>query len=185
MRDVLSHTARLAARGAALGLVAACSNLAPVEAPYFPHYNNAVATYAAVDRDLLVEVHGTDGTRPPAAFAADVAAAMQGQTELPGVTFTTEPTPRTRAGYRVVMEFNGPVAVTGDALCAGPPRPIAQGERPLRIAAAFCARDQMLSRVYAKVADPALIGAVVGEVTRELLPRESPDERRFGGQVNG
>lgn len=168
---------------AAAGFAALSACATQNEAPYYPLYSNSIATYAAADRDLLVEVYGNPTGAPKPAFDQRVVAAMQGKTPIPNVNFVAGPSPSERPPYRVVMQFNAPPVASAYDLCAFGEPPSAPGDRPIRVVAAFCTGPRLISRAQGTLADPAVLETSIAQLTLDLMPRESPDERLMSGKM--
>jgi hypothetical protein len=152
----------------------------------YPAYTGAVMGYAAGGRDLRVDIKGN----PTTAAQGDVDHAVLGamQAAYGGNThFTKTPDERARENFRVVLLFDAPANSNGHALCADDARATPPGPQGrLRIQAAFCQRQTVLSEVVGEApaiagpADPAL-ARLVGRLTLALLPAERPGEPQGSG----
>jgi hypothetical protein len=112
--------------------------------------------YAAAEGEMNTVVIGNPFDIPKDALEGIITETMQGNHYGPRTTFTTTPSEDARADYRIVMMFDRPRAMNRQQLC-GPKaelEPEARGDR-LRLATAFCARNQLLSWVDSSVAAPA------------------------------
>jgi hypothetical protein len=112
--------------------------------------------YAAADGEMNTVVLGNPFDISKDALERVITETMQGNHYGPRTTFTTTPSADAQAHFRVVMMFDRPRAMDRQQLC-GPKaelEPEPRGDR-LRLATAFCARNQLLSWVDSSIAAPA------------------------------
>ncbi len=136
--------------------------------------------YAAADRDFRTIIYGNPSAASKQAFDAAVIAAMQGRNWGPTTNFTTTPSESAHKEYRVVMIFSGERHYGGKAACGDvDPGALAPVRDRVRLQAAFCFRDRVLSEVQVKLDafqgpnDPALDRAVAQAVLH-LFPLRDP-----------
>jgi hypothetical protein len=137
--------------------------------------------YAAADGEMNTVVIGNPFDMPKSALDRIVTDAMQGNHYGPPTTFTTMPSPDARPQYRIVMMFDRPPAMPRQQLCGRretlTPEP--RGDR-LRLATAFCARNQLLSWVDSSIAmptspDDAAFRNMIANATFNLIPSRDHD----------
>ena len=145
--------------------------------------------YAAANGETNTVIVGNPFDIPKDALERVIAEAMQGNHYGPRTTFTTTPSPEARADYRVVMMFDRPRAMNRQQLCG--PRaelePEPRGDR-LRLATAFCARNQLLSWVDSSIAAPAspddpTFRNMIANAIFNLIPWRDHDPDRRGGST--
>jgi hypothetical protein len=90
---------------------------------------------------------------PQEEFAAAVTDAMQRAHFGPATNFTTTPGETARLNYRVRLLFNGPMASTGAAVCAGDPAIVGPSPETgdVRLLAAFCNGERPMTYLSAHV----------------------------------
>ena len=123
--------------------------------------------YAASAGDVQTVIYGNPSGAPKAAFDASVVDAMQGHGWGADATFAVAPPADARDGYRVVMVFSGARHFGGAAACRDvDAAALAPVSGTVRMQAAFCHRDEVLSQTHVEfaslggVGDPALDRAV-------------------------
>lgn len=137
--------------------------------------------YAAADGATNTVVIGNPFDIPKSALDRVVTDAMQGNHYGPRTTFTTTPSPDARPQFRIVMMFDRPRGMDRQQLC-GPREnltPEPRGDR-LRLATAFCARNQLLSWVDSSIARPvsaddAAFRRMIANATFNLIPSRDHD----------
>lgn len=177
------HLARIMALTLAVG---ACAGATTTTNVYYDKVGVPdIFRYAALDRDFLTEIHGNPGRGSKAAFNTSVIAAMHGNAHGMPTNFTTTPSANAREGYRLVMVFSGDPYMSAEAVCrdvdSSSLKPIAGR---VEIQAAFCYRDDVLSRVHVAYpqGSPALEDAVT-QVVLALFPLIDPSTH--SGNDNG
>ncbi len=135
--------------------------------------------YATAGYQMKTRIYGNPFSGPKESFVIAVTAAMRGSNPGVPATFSTDPKTNMREPYHVVVQFNPPVSLEGDDLCGN----VAQSNddpspAKLRITAAFCFGDQILSEVQGSVTNVAgpndpRFQFLIHQVTRFLFP---PDE---------
>ena len=145
--------------------------------------------YAAATGEMNTVVIGNPFDIPKDALERVITETMQGNHYGPRTTFTTTPSPEARSDYRVVMMFDRPRAMNRQQLC-GPREqltPEPEGDR-LRLASAFCARNQLLSWVDSSIAapvspdDPAFRNMITNAIFN-LIPWRDHDPDGRGGST--
>lgn len=145
-----------------------------------PLYDAPRVGYAIGGRDLRVDVLGNPFGEPRDDFVRGVTAAMQGHAPGRYVNFTVTPGETARSLYRVVVAFNTAMPVVVSDLC-GPPPETVPAARPLEVRMAFCEGGRALSTARGTLeavessASPEF-RALIGGMTRSLLPRDNPDD---------
>jgi hypothetical protein len=143
--------------------------------------------YAAANGETNTVIVGNPFDIPKDALERVITEAMQGNHYGPRTTFTTTPSPEARADYRVVMMFDRPRAMNRQQLCG--PRaelePEPRGDR-LRLATAFCARNQLLSWVDSSIPAPAspddpAFRKMIANAIFNLIPWRDHDPDGRGG----
>ena len=137
--------------------------------------------YAAADGEMNTVVIGNPFDMPKSALDRVVTDAMQGNHYGPRTTFTTTPSPDARPHYRIVMMFDRPRGMSRQQLC-GPREtltPEPRGDR-LRLATAFCGRNQLLSWVDSSIPTPAspddaAFRRMIANATFNLIPSRDDD----------
>ena len=137
--------------------------------------------YAAAEGEMNTVVVGNPFDIPKSALDRIVTDVMQDNHYGPRTTFTTTPSPDARADYRIVMMFDRPPGMDRQQLC-GPRENLAsepRGDR-LRLATAFCARNQLLSWVDSSIAAPvsaddAAFRRMIANATFSLIPSRDHD----------
>ena len=115
-----------------MGVVAAqagCTSYVRVYEPLYPQrYSLGEFSYAARYGEMQVDVRGNPFSMIPERFADRVVAEMKGATRGPEVKFSTVPSGKGSAPYRVVMLFNGPPGDGdgGDRGIAGMPERVSE-----------------------------------------------------------
>jgi hypothetical protein len=149
--------------------------------PWYPHYSYADFVYAGADRDMTVVVIGNPLKVEKPAFDRLVTDAMQGITPGPRTHYTTTPSADARPEYRIMMMFNSPINLPVDALCGerAKLRPEV-GKKPIRLSAAFCHQDMVLSRISGRVLDldgpdDRRLRDLVYHILSGLVPFRNPD----------
>ena len=145
--------------------------------------------YAAANGEMNTVVIGNPFDIPKDALEQVITETMQGNHYGPRTTFTTTPSANAQAHFRVVMMFDRPRAMNRQQLCG--PRaelePEPQGDR-LRLATAFCARNQLLSWVDSSIAAPAspddpAFRKMVANAIFNLIPWRDHDPDGRGGSA--
>jgi len=174
---------------AGLLAVAGCAGMSMVSPPNYGRYSSSDFAWAAGGRDLRVVVRGNPSSLPDPVFRQQVVDAMQGKNPGPPTHFTLTPDASARPDYRVVLVFDAPGTLAGYEVCRGDPPVdvVAPRGRPVRVAAAFCWRDEALSDTGASA--PALgpdprpqLETLMGSLIPTLLPLENPRLRRDDDQ---
>ena len=140
--------------------------------------------YAAVGRDFRTEIHGNPSAAPKQVFEAAVIDAMQGNTWGRPTNFTTTPSQTAREDYRVVMIFSGDRSYGGKAACGSvDAASLAPVGGSVKLQAAFCYRDRMLSQSHVAF-EPfgAIEGSdldfAVSQAILQLFPLREPNRGR-------
>jgi hypothetical protein len=145
--------------------------------------------YAAATGEMNTVVIGNPFDISKDALERLITETMQGNHYGPRTTFTTTPSPNAQAHFRVVMMFDRPRAMNRQQLC-GPReqlKPEPRGDR-LRLATAFCARNQLLSwvdssiRAPASPDDPAFRNMIANAIFN-LIPWRDHDPDGRGGST--
>jgi hypothetical protein len=145
--------------------------------------------YAAAEGEMNTVVIGNPFDIPKDELERVITGTMQGNHYGPRTTFTTTPSPDARADYRIVMMFDRPRAMNRQQLC-GPKaqlEPEPRGDR-LRLATAFCARNQLLSWVDSSIATPAspddpAFRKMIANAIFNLIPWRDHDPDGGGGST--
>jgi hypothetical protein len=146
--------------------------------------------YAAADGEMNTVVIGNPFDIPKDALERVITETMQGNHYGPRTTFTTTPSADARAHFRVVMMFDRPRAMNRQQLC-GPKdelEPEPRGDR-LRLATAFCARNQLLSWVDSSIAapaspdDPAFRNMIANAIFNLIPSRDHDPDGRDGSTI--
>ncbi len=162
-----------------MGVVAAqagCTSYVRVYEPLYPQrYSLGEFSYAARDGEMQVDVRGNPFSMIPERFAARVLAEMKGATRGPEVKFSTAPSGKGSAPYRVVMLFNAPPTAFGDDACAETATSIPPSGKQLRLLTTFCNGDVALAESEGwadNVAGPddAKFRELVRQVALALIP---------------
>ncbi len=125
---------------------AGCASYVRVYEPLYPQsYSTGEFSYAARDGEMQVDVRGNPFSMIPERFADRVVAEMKGATRGPEVKFSTAPSGKGSAPYRVVMLFNAPPAAFGDEDCAETVGPNPPSGNELRLLTTFCNGDVALA----------------------------------------
>ncbi len=173
------------ATGAALLLIGAggCSNGVVVRGD-FAHAIDVQSqlAYATAGHQMKTGIQGNPFDVPEDTFVAAVTAAMRGANPGVPVTFSTDPTANTRRPYHVVVQFNPSVSLGGEALCGGESQASGSSSSgKLRVVAAFCFGDQVLSEAQGEAAnvvgpsDPRF-RSTIRQVTLFLFPPDEPQD---------
>lgn len=138
--------------------------------------------YAAADRDFLTEIRGNPSAGPKAKFDASVIAAMHGNARGLPTNFTTTPSSNARDGYRLVMMFGGDKYLGANKVCSDTESaPLTPAAGRVEIEAAFCYRDEVLSRTHvAYTQGSAALEDAVSQVVLSLFPYPDPTIGRGG-----
>lgn len=144
--------------------------------------------YAAADGEMNTVIIGNPFDMPKDALDRVVTDAMQGNHYGPRTTFTTTPSPDARPQFRIVMMFDRPRGLDRQQLC-GPREnltPEPRGDDRLRLATAFCARNQLLSWVDSSIARPvsaddAAFRRMIANGTFNLIPSRDHDPGNRSG----
>ncbi len=139
--------------------------------------------YATAGHQMKTGIQGNPFDVPEDTFVAAVTAAMRGANPGVPVTFSTDPTANTRRPYHVVVQFNPPVSLGGEELCGGESQSSdSSSSGKLRVLAAFCYGDQILSESQGEAAnlagpsDPRFRFLVQQVILVLFPPDEPPDE---------
>ncbi len=161
------------------GVVAAqagCTSYVRVYEPLYPQrYSLGEFSYAARGGEMQVDVRGNPFSMIPERFADRVVAEMKGATRGPEVKFSTAPSGKGSAPYRVVMMFNAPPTAFGDDACAETVAAIPPSGNELRLLTTFCNGDVALTESAGwayNVAGPndAKFRELVRQVALALIP---------------
>ena len=161
------------------GVVAAqagCASYVRVYEPLYPQsYSTGEFSYAARDGEMQVDVRGNPFSMIPERFADRVVAEMKGATRGPEVKFSTAPSGKGSAPYRVVMMFNAPPTAFGDDACAETATSIPSSGKQLRLLTTFCNGDVALAESEGWVdnvagPDDANFRELVRQVALALIP---------------
>lgn len=143
--------------------------------------------YAAAEGEMNTVVIGNPFDIPKDALERIITETMQGNHYGPRTTFTTTPSADARADYRIVMMFDRPRAMNRQELCGSKAQlePEPRGDR-LRLATAFCARNQLLSWVDSSIASPAspddpAFRKMIANAIFNLIPWRDHDPDGGGG----
>ena len=163
------------ARLIALSLVvSACAGATMVTHEYYNKDGlRKLFIYVASGRDFLTEIHGNPSGKPQAAFDASVIAAIQGSSFGRLTDFTTSPSANTYENYRLVMVFSGGRYSGAASICRGvDSAPLKAVTGRVEIQAAFCYRDETLSRLNVSYTQgSSALGAAMSQVVLNLFPR--------------
>jgi hypothetical protein len=140
--------------------------------------------YAAADRDMTTVIVGNPFQLSKDTVERAVTDAMQGNHFGPRTRFTTTPGPDARGRFRIVMLFDGPVAIPDDRLCEDPAAlpPPAPRDR-IQLVTAFCAGDDMMSWVQAFAPrgaspdDPVFRSMVRSSMWQLIPPADTQSDR--------
>lgn len=151
--------------------------------------------YAASGRDLETIVLGNPTSAPKSKLERAVLSAVQGVPFGPDTNFTTIPSSNARPGYRLVILISGDSWLSGAKACNKAEttiNPTTQAEAvsfdaegQVKLQAAFCYRDRVLSEARVKMReiaspeDPALRNAV-RQAVLALLPQRDPERHPQG-----
>ena len=145
--------------------------------------------YAAVTGEMNTVVIGNPFDIPKDALERVITETMQGNHYGPRTTFTTTPSVDARSDYRVVMMFDRPRGMNRQQLCAPKAQlePEPRGDR-LRLATAFCARNQLLSWVDSSIRAPAspddpAFRKLIANAIFNLIPSRDHDPDGRGGNT--
>lgn len=173
-----------AAFGAVLfaGLLAACAGGPVVYSTSITgSYDPRILEYVAGKGGMPVEVVGNPFAAPPAELEAVVAETMARSHFGPRFPFLTEVPDDFASPYRVVVAIDPAPGTTVYRLCAGSAQ--SQGPTPgapTRVAAAFCARDLIITSANGSIAgatgprDAGFVG-LIGQLSMALFPPVDPD----------
>lgn len=167
-----------------LGLTA-CSG-APSTYGHFVQstYSPTEFGYGAARRDLWTQFRGDPFGLGDEAFQAAVIDILAHHPPKPQPAhFTTDPDDSADTDYRVVFLFDPPTRLLSTRLCRLPlklPRS-AGGRAPLRVAAAFCRNQGVLTSVRgtldeAKGVDDPAFDALIGQMVDGLFPNVNPSQ---------
>jgi len=140
--------------------------------------------FGAARRDLWTQFRGNPFELDDKAFQAAMIDILARYPPKPQPTnFTTDPDDSANTNYRVVFLFDPPKAFTTGQLCRLPLKlPRGEGSnKPLRVAAAFCRYQGVLTAVRggldlaADPDDPAF-DALIGQMVDELFPNFNPNQ---------
>ncbi len=134
--------------------------------------------YAMDGRHLRTSIQGNPFDMPKDSFDGIVTNLMSGANPGPPATFSTNPATRTH--YHVVVWFNPSAAQDSSELCGGKAWSGDDSSTgKLRVMAAFCYGDQVVSEVQGEV--PSVTGpgdprfkSVIQQVTLFLFPPDEP-----------
>lgn len=140
--------------------------------------------YGAARRDLWTQVRGDPFDLGDEAFQARLIDILAYHPPKPQPTnFTTDPDESADTDYRVVFLFDPPTRLLSTSLCRLPldlPSSDA-GTEPLRVAAAFCRNQGVLTSVRGKLDfiespdDPAF-DVLIGQLVDALFPNFNPNQ---------
>lgn len=155
---------------------AGCANYVKVYEPLYPtSYSTGEFAYAARGGEMEVDVRGNPFSMIPEQFADRVIAEMKGATRGPDVNFTTTPTGKGSAPYRVVMMFNAPANAAGDDACAEKTVATATSGKQLSLLTTFCNGDVALTESTGWVSnvagpDDAKFRELIRQTALALIP---------------
>ncbi len=140
--------------------------------------------YGAGRRDLWTQFRGDPFGLGDEAFRAAMIGILARHPPKPQPTrFTTDPGESARTDYRVVFLFDPPESFLQTRLCRLPIglRSGEGGTTPLRVAAAFCREQGVLTAVSGKLDDVRSIDdprfdALIGQMVDALFPNFNPDQ---------
>lgn len=161
--------------------LSACADAPVIEAPLYPAYSSGLLQYGATGRPLPVVIAGNPTAAPQAALDDAVVRAMTDANRGGAIHFVRGP----EAPFRVEMLVGALPNADGAALCRGAVYPVAVRPQRLRITAAFCQEDIVLSQVTGTTGgvtspDSPQLAELVQGLTRALFPPENPDDKRGG-----
>lgn len=140
--------------------------------------------YGAARRDLWTQFRGDPFNLGDDDFQAAMIEILAHHPPKPQPThFTTDPDETADTDYRVVFLFDPPTKLLQTRLCRLPlnlPRGDTSG-RPLRVAAAFCRNEGVLTAVRGEldfvesIEDPAF-DALIGQMVDDLFPNFNPNQ---------
>jgi hypothetical protein len=164
----------------AFALLVGCDGVFVDQALYPQRYSNGDFEYAARNGEMRTEVVGDPFGNTPG-IATTVAEHMYRANRGPIVKFVLAPEGGGSAPFHVVMVFNPPPRVSGADACAQANGiETARGTEPIRLLAAFCSGDVVMSEAGGRVggaagpADPKF-RSLIRQVTLALIP---PADRR-------
>lgn len=118
---------------------------------------------------------------------------MKGADWGPHARFTTASDANTARTYFYVMMFNGPINITGAALCARPSQPLAAGPArasgEIRLVAALCRFNKIATSVSGRATgvtgpnDPNVHRLIAGAVQDVTRPDQQRIDRGRGGST--
>ncbi len=147
-------------------------------------YNTTEFGYGAARRDLWTQFRGDPFDLGDETFQARMIEILAHHPPKPQPTnFTADPGDSADTDYRVVFLFDPPTKLLSTRLCRLPLRePSGEaGTRPLRVAAAFCRNEGVLTSVRGEldfvesINDPAF-DALIGQVVDDLFPNINPNQ---------
>ena len=171
-------------RGLALGGLAFLGACGAVISQAHHHGTNVPSRFqhASAGRDLTTVIVGNPFSVPKQTLERIVTDAMQEHYFGAVTHFTTTPGANARRKFRIVMMFDPPVGMAGDALCGKvADLPPARADGRLRLLTAFCAGDYLESEVAASIPrvgapDAPKFNGLIGAAMRDLLPDRDPVE---------
>lgn len=145
--------------------------------------------YGAARRDLWTQIRGDPFGLGDKAFQARMIDILAHHPPKPQPTnFTTDPDETADTDYRVVFLFDPPTKLISTRLCRLP-QGLPRGEggtKPLRVAAAFCRNQGVLTAVRGdldfieSIDDPAF-DVLIGQLVDALFPNFNPNQRDNDG----
>lgn len=145
--------------------------------------------YGAARRDLWTQIRGDPFGLGDEAFQARVIDILAHHPPKPQPTnFTTDPDETADTDYRVVFLFDPPTKLISTRLCRLP-QGLPRGQantKPLRVAAAFCRNQGVLTAVRGdldfieSIDDPAF-DVLIGQLVDALFPNFNPNQRDNDG----
>jgi hypothetical protein len=172
-----------------LGL-SGCSGAPKVYGEYVQStYSTTEFGYGAGHRDLWTQFRGDPFGLGDDAFADSMTDVLRRHPPRPQpANYTTDPGESARQNYRVVFYFDPPTSYLTTRLCRLP-QPMSSGEggkKPLRVAAAFCRGQGVLTAVRGHlddvdgIDDPAF-DRLIGQLVYALFPTHDSDRDGRGG----
>lgn len=177
----MSTVARIAAVAAVGVVLAACAaGGARVQPVYIGSYDPEMLNYAASKGAMLTEVVGNPFGAPKERVDAAVIGSMTGAHFGPRLAFTTKAPPDYASPYRIVMFFNPAPNAQAIQICSNADQPTAAQPNELRMLAAFCSSDTVVTSIKGSVADvtaptDSAFRGLIRSLMVELFPPRDPD----------
>ncbi len=165
----------------AAGAAGCVGNGTVVQPVYIGSYDPGMLNYAAAQGGMPTEVVGNPFDAPKEQVDQAVANNMTGSHFGPELAFTTEVSPDSLSPYRVVMLFDPAPSARSYELCSDPNQPRAPEAGRLRLMAAFCSSDTVITSTAGwiskpqRVTDPAF-GRLVRQIAIVLFPLRDPNQ---------